>query len=65
MAPASLAPLDARSSASGSDSGAGHGHFAALFGVGAVALGLLLIGIHNARDAIFYHVAIRRADAEG
>jgi hypothetical protein len=28
----------------------------ALFGVGAAALLLLFIGIHNAWDAVFYHV---------
>jgi hypothetical protein len=32
----------------------------ALFGVGAAALLLLFIGIHNAWDAVFYHVFFRR-----
>ncbi|HET8920849.1 MAG TPA: hypothetical protein VFN27_14380 [Xanthobacteraceae bacterium] len=32
----------------------------ALFGVGAAALLLLFIGIHNAWDAVFYHVFFRK-----
>src|SRR5438876_7650790 len=35
---------------------------AALFGVGAAALLLLFIGIHNAWDAVTYHVFIRKAE---
>ncbi len=31
-----------------------------LFGVGAAALVLLLTGIHNAWDAVTYHVFVRR-----
>jgi hypothetical protein len=34
----------------------------ALFGVGAAALLLLFIGIHNAWDAITYHVFVRRRE---
>ena len=34
----------------------------ALFGVGAAVLLLLFIGIHNAWDAIVYHVFVKRAD---
>ena len=39
----------------------------ALFGVGAAALLLLFIGIHNAWDAVFYHVFLskRGADDDG
>ena len=33
----------------------------ALFGVGAAALLLLFIGIHNAWDAVTYHVFVNRA----
>jgi hypothetical protein len=36
----------------------------ALFGVGAAALLLLLIGIHNAWDAVTYHVFIKTRDNE-
>ena len=36
----------------------------ALFGVGTAALLLLFIGIHNAWDAVAYHVFVRRRDAE-
>jgi hypothetical protein len=36
----------------------------ALFAVGAATLLLLLVGIHNAWDAITYHVLVRRRDAE-
>lgn len=36
----------------------------ALFGVGAAALLLLFIGIHNAWDAIAYHVFVRTADED-
>ena len=34
----------------------------ALFGVGAAALLLLFIGIHNAWDAVTYHVFVRKAE---
>jgi hypothetical protein len=34
----------------------------ALFGVGAAALLLLFVGIHNAWDAVTYHVFVNRAD---
>src|SRR5215471_9747287 len=34
----------------------------ALFGVGAAVLLLLLIGIHNAWDAVMYHVFLKRQD---
>jgi hypothetical protein len=34
----------------------------ALFGVGATALLLLFIGIHNAWDAVTYHVFVNKAD---
>jgi hypothetical protein len=34
-----------------------------LFGVGAAALLLLLIGIHNAWDVVAYHVFVNRGDA--
>jgi hypothetical protein len=37
---------------------------AALFGVGAAALLLLFIGIHNAWDAVVYHVVVRRKDPD-
>lgn len=38
----------------------------ALFAVGAAALGLLFIGIHNVWDAVTYHIFIRkRSGAEG
>jgi len=37
---------------------------AALFGVGAAALLLLFIGIHNAWDAVTYHVFVQRARAK-
>jgi len=30
----------------------------ALFGVGAAALLLLFVGIHNASDSVFYHVFV-------
>jgi hypothetical protein len=33
---------------------------AALFGVGAAALLLLFIGIHNAWDAVTYHVLVKK-----
>ena len=36
----------------------------ALFGVGTAALLLLFIGIHNAWDAVAYHVFVRRRDAQ-
>src|SRR5262245_31330663 len=36
----------------------------ALFGVGTATLLLLLIGIHNAWDAVTYHVFVRRLGAE-
>lgn len=36
----------------------------ALFGVGAAALLLLFIGIHNAWDATAYHVFVKRREAE-
>jgi hypothetical protein len=32
----------------------------ALFGIGAAALLLLFIGIHNAWDAVTYHVFVKR-----
>jgi len=35
----------------------------ALFAVGAAALLLLFVGIHNAWDAVTYHVFVRRRDA--
>lgn len=36
----------------------------ALFGVGAAALLLLFIGIHNAWDAVAYHVFVNRQDTD-
>jgi hypothetical protein len=36
----------------------------ALFGIGAAVLLLLFIGIHNAWDAIFYHVFFSRQDTD-
>jgi hypothetical protein len=36
----------------------------ALFGVGAAALLLLFIGIHNAWDAVTYHVFVKRAEQD-
>jgi hypothetical protein len=36
----------------------------ALFGVGAAALLLLFIGIHNAWDAVAYHVFVRMRNAK-
>jgi hypothetical protein len=36
-----------------------------LFVVGAATLLLLFIGIHNAWDAIVYHVFVRRRDTKG
>jgi hypothetical protein len=36
----------------------------ALFGVGAAVLLLLFIGIHNAWDAVMYHVFVRTKDNE-
>jgi len=36
----------------------------ALFGVGAAALLLLFVGIHNAWDNVTYHVLVNSADAE-
>jgi hypothetical protein len=36
----------------------------ALFGVGAAALLLLFIGIHNAWDAVAYHVFVRMPNAK-
>jgi hypothetical protein len=38
---------------------------AALFGVGAAALLLLFIGIHNAWDAVTYHVFVARRKQQG
>ena len=38
---------------------------AALFGVGAVALALLFVGIHNAWDAVAYHVFVNLQKADG
>jgi hypothetical protein len=35
----------------------------ALFGVAAAALVLLFIGIHNAWDAVTYHVFVRKTDS--
>ncbi len=37
----------------------------ALFGIGAAALVLLFVGIHNAWDAVTYHVLVRRAAKAG
>jgi hypothetical protein len=34
----------------------------ALFGVGAAALLLLFVGIHNAWDFVFYHVFVKKPD---
>ena len=34
----------------------------ALFGVGAAALLLLFIGIHNAWDAVVYHVLVKKRE---
>ena len=36
----------------------------ALFGVGAAALLLLFIGIHNALDAVAYHVLVNKPNAK-
>jgi len=36
--------------------------YEALFGVGAAVLLLLLIGIHNAWDAVTYHVFFKKQD---
>jgi hypothetical protein len=36
-----------------------------LFGVGAAALLLLFVGIHNAWDAVTYHVFVNREDPAG
>lgn len=36
----------------------------ALFGVGAAALLLLFIGIHNAWDAVAYHVLVSKWDTD-
>lgn len=46
--------------------GAGSGAHAgeALFGVGAAALLLLFIGIHNAWDAVAYHVFVNMRKAK-
>jgi hypothetical protein len=37
----------------------------ALFGIGAAALLLLFLSIHNAWDAVFYHVFFSRRDTDG
>ena len=36
----------------------------ALFGVGAAALVLLFVGIHNAWDAVTYHVFVNKRDTK-
>ena len=55
-----LLPLAAYATLAGSACAAlGHAH-EAMFGVAAAALLLLFIGIHNAWDAITYHVFVKR-----
>ena len=55
-----LLPFAAYTTLAGSACAAlGHAH-EAMFGVAAAALLLLFIGIHNAWDAITYHVFVKR-----
>ena len=55
-------PFAAYAALVGSASAARSNLGGALFGVGAAALLLLFIGIHNAWDAVTYHVFVKRAD---
>jgi hypothetical protein len=55
-----LLPLAAYATLGGSAYAAVSNVDAALFGVGAAALLLLFIGIHNAWDAVTYHVFVRK-----
>lgn len=60
-----LLPFAAYATLAGSAYGARSHVSKALFGVGAAALLLLFIGIHNAWDAVTYHVFVmRRGQAE-
>ena len=57
-----LMPFAAYATLAGSALGARWNARQALFGVGAAALLLLFIGIHNAWDAVTYHVFARKKD---
>jgi hypothetical protein len=60
-----LLPFAAYATLAGSAFSARWNVCGALFGVGAAALLLLFIGIHNAWDAVTYHVFFRRGREEG
>jgi hypothetical protein len=55
-----LLPFAAYATLAGSAYGAGSHASGALFGTGTAALLLLFIGIHNAWDAVTYHVYVQR-----
>ena len=57
-----LLPFAAYATLAGSAYAARSNVGGALFGVGAAALLLLFIGIHNAWDAVTYHVFVRKRD---
>ena len=59
-----LLPMAAYATLAGSAYAARSSVGGALFGVGAAALLLLFIGIHNAWDAVTYHVFVKRAEQE-
>ncbi len=59
-----LLPLAAYATLVGSAYAARSNVGGALFGVGAAALLLLFIGIHNAWDAVTYHVFVKRGQQE-
>ncbi len=60
-----LLPFAAYATLAGSAYAARSNVGAALFCVGAAALLLLFIGIHNAWDAVMYHVFVKRGREEG
>jgi hypothetical protein len=57
-----LLPFGAYATLAGSAYAAGSNEGVALFGVGAAAVLLLFIGIHNAWDAVTYHVFVMRRE---
>lgn len=59
-----LLPFAAYATLAGSAYAARSNVGGALFGVGTAALSLLFIGIHNAWDAVTYHVFVRRGQQE-
>jgi len=59
-----LLPFAAYATLAGSAYAARSNVGGALFGVGAAALLLLFIGIHNAWDAVTYHVFVNRREQQ-